>query len=659
MLNGSLASILTIFVTLLATETAAAAGEPEWIGREATRSRITIIDIDGTSPKVVLDSPHRYAAPEWTPDGAGLIVNGGGRLWRLPVSGGTPTPIPTGSARWIDINHAVSPDGKTLAFTAGPMWKVPVAGGEPARITSNSGDWVHAWSPDGRKLAFAARRGQGLDVFSIAADGGAERRLTTSSRVNDAPQYSPDGRWIYFVSDRGGTRDIWRMPAAGAGTADAKAVQVTGDDREDIAPHPSPDGKWLIYASYPPRTEGNAVDRDLLIRRVPLSAGSSAHARPQDIARVVGGHGTLGARPFSPDGRRLVYASFEPPPPAIHIILFTASDRTPPASVPHRLTQIADATERFFFSEMKRWKYPPAVSRLFRRNSDGTVEITYVKGDRPAADKFYDRAECNDEAMEKARRQLRIEGEGHIYWTFCYRGDRPQRFADWRGWGWARDGGSAIVNYDTIPGEIRPDLGLEMGFNSEYYLKATVHELGHALGLSHTGPDPALHLGNSLMGANVNVYIERKHPNADRVYLTESSAAILWKHPVFTGTAKDRQRQPRVKLVDYRATYSRASDRITLAGKLVADMHAHSVIVFDDLGQGDEYWCRSHAARIADDGTFKVAIDRPARASGHFRILFCFDNGIVTGDGAGVVFDDRGDIRKSYRYQNGSYRFGD
>ena len=33
-----------------------------------------------------------------------------------------------------------------------------------------------------------------------------------------------------------------------------------------------------------------------------------------------------------------------------------------------------------------------------------------------------------------------------------------QRFSDWRGWGWARDGGSAIVNYDTIPGEIRPDL---------------------------------------------------------------------------------------------------------------------------------------------------------------------------------------------------------
>jgi hypothetical protein len=41
---------------------------------------------------------------------------------------------------------------------------------------------------------------------------------------------------------------------------------------------------------------------------------------------------------------------------------------------------------------------------------------------------------------------LRIEGEGHVWWTFCYVGDRPQRFSDWSGIGSSRDGGSAIVN---------------------------------------------------------------------------------------------------------------------------------------------------------------------------------------------------------------------
>jgi hypothetical protein len=241
-----------------------------------------------------------------------------------------------------------------------------------------------------------------------------------------------------------------------------------------------------------------------------------------------------------------------------------------------------------------------------------------------------------------------------------YIGDRPERFSGWEGSGDARGGGWALVNYDTIPGEIRPDLGLAQGFNADYFLKGTIHELGHALGLPHIGPDPSLRMGNSLMGANMDAYLERKQPDPDRVYLTEASAAMLWKHPVFSGTAKDRQRQPGVKLVAYRPTYSRASDRITLAGRLASDTPAHSVVVLDDLGRpGDEYWHRSHVGRIADDGTFRVAIDHPARADGHFRVVFCFDNGAVTGHAAGVLFNDGGEIRKSYHYRGGGYRFGD
>ena len=142
------------------------------------------------------------------------------------------------------------------------------------------------------------------------------------------------------------------------------------------------------------------------------------------------------------------------------------------------------------------------------------------------------------------------------------------------------------------------------------------------------------------------------------MYLNEVSAAILWKHPIFSGTHKDRQRQPSVKLLDYRATFSRPSNRITLTVKLVADIPSHSVIVIDDQGQSDEYWNVGYAARIANDGTFRLSIDHPARADGHLRVLFCFDNGIVSGDGAGVVWDDRGDIKKSYRFRDGSYRFG-
>jgi hypothetical protein len=40
------------------------------------------------------------------------------------------------------------------------------------------------------------------------------------------------------------------------------------------------------------------------------------------------------------------------------------------------------------------------------------------------------------------------------------------------------------------------------------------------------------------------------------------------------------------------------------------------------------------------------------------RSRFCFDDGVVTGEGAGVVFMDRGEIKKPYRFRNGTIRFG-
>jgi len=159
MLYGSLAALLAAFIPLVMADSPAP--EIGWIGYDETRSRITLIDLDGSAPKVILESTHRYAAPEWTPDGDNLIVNGGSKLWRLSASGGAPTLLPTGAVPWVDINHSVSPDGKWLGFTAGPIWKVSAAGGEPVSITATSGNWLHAWSPDGKRLAFSANRGNG------------------------------------------------------------------------------------------------------------------------------------------------------------------------------------------------------------------------------------------------------------------------------------------------------------------------------------------------------------------------------------------------------------------------------------------------------------------------------------------------------------------
>ena len=350
------------------------------------------------------------------------------------------------------------------------------------------------------------------------------------------------------------------------------------------------------------------------------------------------------------------------PTPSIRIVLFTPSDVAIPSGARERLTNIADAAEKFFFTWMNHWGYPPAVKALFRREPDGLVEVLNVRGDLPVASGKYAKPDFAPDVSERATRQYHVAGKGHVWWIFIYVGDRPVRFQNWAGTGDSRDGGWAMVNYDTIPGEIRPDLGLDHGFNREYFLKGTIHELGHALGLHHTGPNLALGLGNPLMGPNFDVYAARGYPG-DAVFLSESSAAMLWKHPIFSGAVSGRLGALKLKLIDYNPVFNRTHDSLTISGKLVADQPAHSVILLDDRGRGehpgDQYFFPSYASRIGPGGAFRIRIDKPARASGHHWILFCFDNGLVTGDGAHITFDNRGAIQKFYAFRNGDFQFAD
>jgi hypothetical protein len=352
-------------------------------------------------------------------------------------------------------------------------------------------------------------------------------------------------------------------------------------------------------------------------------------------------------------------ASSETPPPTVRIVFFTPSDLAMPAGARERLTKIADATQQLLFKEMNRWGYPPGATSLFRREPDGLVEVLNVRGDMPVSSGKYGKPNYAPDVIKQATEQYHVAGDFHVWWIFIYLGDRPVRFQTFMGTGNPRDGGWAMVNYDTLPGEIRPDLGLAEGFNGEFFLKGTIHELGHAFGLPHIGPDVALGLGNSLMGPTTAAYANRKYPKPEHVYLSESSAAMLWKHPIFSGTAMDRVRLPSVKLVDYKPVFNRTNDTVTVSGRLIADQPAHSVVLIDDLGRPrDEYWVQSHAARIGLDGIFQIKIRKPAKVAGHYRILFCFENGLVTGDGAGVTFDNRGDIRKSYSFRDDDFQFG-
>lgn len=78
---------------------------------------------------------------------------------------------------------AISPDGKTVAFSyKGDIWTVPANGGQARQITTNPAyDAYPVWSPDSRQIAFASSREGSLDVYVVGRDGGVPRRVTTDS----------------------------------------------------------------------------------------------------------------------------------------------------------------------------------------------------------------------------------------------------------------------------------------------------------------------------------------------------------------------------------------------------------------------------------------------------------------------------------------------
>lgn len=109
-----------------------------------------------------------------------------------------------------------SPDGKWVVFSlvepaydekdqVSDLWIVPADGSaKPRRLTfTKGGESGAAWSPDGQRLAFSAKR-EGDDANQIyvldVADGGEAVRVTTLSTGARSAQWRPDGKALLFTS---------------------------------------------------------------------------------------------------------------------------------------------------------------------------------------------------------------------------------------------------------------------------------------------------------------------------------------------------------------------------------------------------------------------------------------------------------------------------
>jgi serine/threonine-protein kinase len=191
---------------------------------------------------------------------------------------GKVSPLRAMPSNWS--NPVFSPDGGRLAIDIfdgkqTDIWVYDWARDTLSRLTFDQADDVHpAWTPDGRRIAFSSKRGDGahLNLYWQHADGSGEAtRLTDSSNDQYAGSWHPGGKVLAFEEVDPQTRvDVMLLPMEGdeaGGWKPGKPTPFLRTPFTEGAPVFSPDGRWLAYIS------SESGRNDIFVRPYPGPGG--------------------------------------------------------------------------------------------------------------------------------------------------------------------------------------------------------------------------------------------------------------------------------------------------------------------------------------------------------------------------------------------------
>ncbi len=259
------------------------------IMRDRREGRVWLVSADGSMHRKLTSEDRSESSPRWSPDGSRIaFVSGsdeGSEIYVYWVATGqvarlTQLERSPGGIAW-------SPDGRQIAFTMLVPEAYPVLAAMPKPPAG--AQWADAPTVETRVRHEADGLGTiepgARHIFTIPADGGSPRQVTSGDFQHGAPTWSADGQSILFSANRRpdwereiGQSDIYRVSLA-----DGRTESLTTRDGPDGGQVVSPDGTTVAFASFEDRVRTYQT-RDLHLMR---PDGSDKRALLEDLDRSV------------------------------------------------------------------------------------------------------------------------------------------------------------------------------------------------------------------------------------------------------------------------------------------------------------------------------------------------------------------------------------